>query len=588
MIHLDLFRQCRRAAVLFVAALTLLPACGSSDQRPLVLVDAPLGTNAGDGRTVRVTVTPDNGPPTVKEIPSLQDPSGKLGIYLPAGSSGNVTIKVDVIGASGGCVVASGTVTSVSVKAGETTAAVAISLSEQGPCTQGDGGASDAVLLPPADGGIADGPGATGPEVSGNDALSAPDAPADGPLANSDGPLLGKDVATPDLTLLPDAQADLPTVSLDVPAEAPAPDTRLGPDFGPDGPVDGAFTTMNVFGHCATYTHSTLTSTGTPGDFVVRQVIFTPDGRNLVSLGDDGRGKVWNVTSSGLEAPPNGVVFSGNGKLSGAIRSDGKYLAVGDGDGLVTVYDFGASLSSGAAASLYELPVDALPTVPLLALPRGFTTDGNYLLVAYSAYYYGDSNQLAIWNLSTQKIVRVLDYGVDDWPTAFLPGSSSGPMWVASAATVNTDAGDYLSVVTLMDVAQSSPSKAQFSIPGTVNRIAFSPDGTTLAITVDTGEVGLWDITNKASITRLGSPLIAGSASGSSSADPIAYAPDGKYVAAGIIGVTTSSIKIVSIQLKQTLQKSLDYDPFSVSFSPDGLGIAVGENGLGRILYCTP
>jgi WD40 repeat protein len=588
MIHL-LSRYRRTAAgVLFAAALALVPACGSKDQRPLVLVDVPLSSYPGKDNGVQVTVTIDNKQVAQKSIPEGDAASGSIGIYLPAGTSGTATVTV-VVTDRNGCVIAIGSsaINAVAVTPGERSAPVSIPLSAQGPCLL-DGGTSDVAPPPLADASVADGPSGAAMD-SGSDPLASVDALApDGPLAILDTLPLFKDVASADVAPLADVQPDLPHGPFDVAADVFPPDALPGPEAGPDGPVDGAATTMNIFGHCATYTHSTLTSTNTPGDFVVRQFVFTPDGKNLISFGDDGRAKVWNITSAGLVAPASGLVFTGNGPMNGAIRSDGKDLAVGDNDGLVTIYDFGASIASGAAAPQYELPVDTLPSLPQMALPRGFTTDGNHLVVAYNAYYYNDPNQLAVWDLATQKIVRVVNYGVDDWPMAFLPADFAGSMWVASAATGYSDAGATESIVTLMDVAQSSPAKAQFFVPGTVNRIVFSPDGSTLAISVDTSEVGLWDITNKGNITRLGSPLVAGSASGSASADPLAFTPDGKYLAAGILDGISSSIKVISLQPKQTLQKALDYAPFSVAFSPDGLGLAVGEWDFGKMLYCTP
>jgi hypothetical protein len=57
------------------------------------VVDAPLGTYAASGATVKVTVTLDGGPPTEQTVPSSQVASGKLGIYLPAAASGNATVR---------------------------------------------------------------------------------------------------------------------------------------------------------------------------------------------------------------------------------------------------------------------------------------------------------------------------------------------------------------------------------------------------------------------------------------------------------------------------------------------------------------
>jgi WD40 repeat protein len=142
-------------------------------------------------------------------------------------------------------------------------------------------------------------------------------------------------------------------------------------------------------------------------------------------------------------------------------------------------------------------------------------------------------------------------------------------------------------VVTLVDLATPAPrSKAQFTVPGDINVIAFSPDGTTLAIGTDQGEVGLWDITTKSSITRLGSPLIAAS-SAANSAYSLAYTADGKYLAMGTGDFYGSStVRLQSLQPRMSLQKTIDYLPWSLAFSPDGQALAIGERDFGVIIYC--
>jgi WD40 repeat protein len=213
-----------------------------------------------------------------------------------------------------------------------------------------------------------------------------------------------------------------------------------------------------------------------------------------------------------------------------------------------------------------------------------FTTDGGHLVVAYKAYGPPDANPFAVWDLGTQKIVRLVNYENADKPMAVLPGSYPGSMWVASVAIGTTDAGADISTVTLMDVSQASPSKAQVTLDGKVYSMAFSPDGTTLAIGFYSGEVSLWDITTKSNIVRLGSPLVAGT-SDSNSAYALAYTPDGKFLAAGLFDFT---VRLVNLQPKVALQKAIDFLPWSLAFTPDGLGLAVGERDNGVLLYCRP
>ena len=591
MIHHVWLCRFRRATAgaLFAAALALVSACGSKDNRPLVVVAAPqLAPYAGAGATVRITVKLDNGPSTEKSVALGQVASGNIGIYLPSGASGSGTVVVAVLDGSG-CVVASGS-SPVAVKAGEISTPVTINLAPTGLCTP-DAGVPPILDAGAIDAGAADGPSADVPgrEVTGAGDTSLP--VVDGPPVSTDAQPAGVDTLGVDLAVPLDSRVDATVSTPDVPLDIASPDVVVTPDLGPDGPADASptVTTMNVLANCTAYTHTKKTSTGAPETWGVRQLAFSPDGKNMVSFGEDGRAKVWNVTPTGLAEPSSGLVFTGSGDLSGTISPDGKYLAVGDYDSQVSVYDFAASIQFGAQAKKWSLPSNALSPLPYSANRLQFTTDGGHLVVLYS----GDSgppatpNHFVVWDLGTQKVARLVDYDYADWPMAILPGDYTGPMWVASAASIYGDAGDYVSTVTLMDVSQASPTKAQITLPGYVERMAFSPDGTTLAISFDSGEVSLWDITSKSNIVRMGSPLIPGTFS-YYEAYALAYTPDGKYLAAGIFDGT---VRLAQIQQKVSLQKSVDYYPWSLAFTPDGLGLAVGEGGgycPGTILYCRP
>lgn len=571
MLTFSLLRRLRHVA-LTGTLVALMAACGTKDQRPLVVVDAPLGAYAGVAATVQISIALTSGEITQKLVTVTPGYSSNLGVYLPSGASGTGTVTVTLLDATS-CPLASA-VLPITVTAGEiTTAGTVTWMAATGACgTSVDAGAvGDAS--PVVDGGAVDGSGVDG--GVGPDVLVHP-----------------VDAAAPKLDVQPSYDstvADLPMVS-DVPSvDLPLADAYIALDLGPDSTPDAPPTTMQLFARCRSYTHSKLTSSGTPGDWVVRAVLFTNDGKHLVSLADDGRGKVWDVGASGLSVTTSGLEFAGSGKMNGVFSSDGKLLAIGSQDGVVKIYDFEKSLSAGAAVTVAELSPDSLPNKSSHALPRGFTTDGKQLVVAYEYYYFSDPSQIAVWDLSTQKIVRTANTNSsDDWPWTFLPAAYTAPLWVVSTEAFTGDAGNYQSAVTLMDVSQSPASKVQFIVNGDVYRAAFSPDGTTLALAIDTGEASLWDITNKAQITQLGSPLAVGSTSSSAEALSIAFSPDGKYVAAGFGYTSTPSVKLFQLQPKQSLQKTVDLDPFSLAFSPDGLALAIGEYGLGTIQFCTP
>jgi WD40 repeat protein len=147
------------------------------------------------------------------------------------------------------------------------------------------------------------------------------------------------------------------------------------------------------------------------------------------------------------------------------------------------------------------------------------------------------------------------------------------------------DAGADISTVTLMDVSQASPSKAQVTIDGDVYSMAFSPDGTTLAIAFYSGEVSLWDITTKSNIVRLGSPLVAASDQLQLGLRACLHT---RREVPGWPDFFDFTVRLVQLAAEVALQKSLDYLPWSVAFAPDGLGLAVGERDNGVLLYCRP
>jgi WD40 repeat protein len=579
------------AGALFAAVLALVPACGSKDNRPLVVVDVPLGTYAGAGATVKITISLDGVQAAEHTVPSTQVAAGKIGVYLPTGSHGNATVTVAVSDASG-CLIASGSSTApVTVKAGEISTTVSITLLPAGPCVV------DGSVAPPVDSGVADGPGSDAPGAVDSqppvldgppvvvDVVDAQPLGPDVPVSGSDVPVLGLDASA-------DAKFDVAIPTPDVAVDVATADLLASPDHGPDSPADAppTTTTMNIMANCTPYTHTKKDSTGKIQDWAVYQTAFSPDGKTLISFGEDGRAKVWNVTAAGLSEPSSGLVFVSATltPLNGAISPDGNYVAVGDRDGQMNVYDLPASLQFGAPSPKWSLPVSTLSVSTGYPDVMQFTSDNGHLVTALRADASSDPNQFVVWELGTQTVARHVDYDPGDRPMAVLPGSYTGSMWVASAANYTGDAGD-ASRVTLMDVAQATPSKAQFTVAGSVENMAFSPDGTALAIAFDSGEISQWDITNKSSISRLGSPLVPAPTSGSPTAYALAYTNDGKYLAAGTADFYGgATLSLVQLQQKTALQKAIDYLPEAAAFTLDGLGLAVGEVDNGVLLYCRP
>jgi hypothetical protein len=435
--------------------------------------------------------------------------------------------------------------------------------------------------------------GADGRDVRGRDSETARDVAVDAgdASANLDSP--ADSAALPDLPPPQDSQRDsvLPPedVAPDQPVEyAVGPD--LLPDLAPDATDTAGLTTMNAFTTCIQYTHTRRDSQGRPYTFGVRDLAFTPDGKHLVSFGEDSRAKAWMVTETGLaDAVTGGLIFAGDRMLTGAISADGKHMVIGDQGNNLSLYDLESSLQLGAAVTLAEFPLSALP--PDLGGVRRvqFTSDGKHIVAFYSGDLNPDPNHLLVWDIDTQAIVRDVVFDYDDVVRAVMPAAYSEPMWVASSKRNRVDGGGYDYVVSLVDVASPEPrSVVQLRTPDEAVEAAFWPDADTLVLGLDNGEVGRWDISNKADIVRLGTPII--DASMDSSVVSLAFTNDKKHLAAGIsVFMGISSVKLYSAEKQTTLHKNLDgYDPWSLAFAPDGLALAIGGETDGALIYCKP
>jgi|GEM_PF-6452303 len=588
MSHLDSKGRFLRAARgALGATVALFAACSSSDQRPLLLVNVNGLATVANPQQVVLTVTvqdqgagSDGGAAPMPPLTTSREPKadGKYGILLPDGTSGVASASAAVLGA-GGCLLAQGVGDRVVVVSpGETSGPIIITLVAAGPCGL-DGAVADAWVAPfdvpvPLDGGGVDGGG--GMDVE-------PDAPADERPRDDIGPDRIPDVPQR-LDLYPDAPAsDLP----------PAIDVAL--DGGIDGQaVDSApdVSTMNVLKNCTPYTHTRTFSGGVVGDFGVRVLSFSPDGKYLVSFGEDGRAKVWDVTATGL-APTaessGGIVMTGDRNLYGGFSPDGNYLAVGDQSGLVTVYDFPATVSFGAPVTKWTLPATALASpAPGRAYRIQFTTDSKYLVVLYDGDSSSDPNRLGVWELaSLPGLLKIVTYPAKEWPYAVLAGSYPGNLWVATAEEYTGDAGTATKVA-ISDASLAIPSKIAVDIPGSVDAMVFTPDGNALLVGGDFGEVSLWALPNKSSIVRQEPALIPPSTSGMS-VYAIALTRDRKHFAAGLSDFFTSAfVKLGAIGESWSLTKTLEYIPWSLAFSPSGLALVVGERDMGVVLYCTP
>jgi WD40 repeat protein len=95
----------------------------------------------------------------------------------------------------------------------------------------------------------------------------------------------------------------------------------------------------------------------TGGFFPVTQVVFSPDGKTLATVGGLGGARLWDLATHAQIGTP-----LGNGVIAAAFSRNGKTLATVDGDGKVYLWDvathaqIGTPLGSGAASAVAFSP----------------------------------------------------------------------------------------------------------------------------------------------------------------------------------------------------------------------------------------
>jgi len=111
----------------------------------------------------------------------------------------------------------------------------------------------------------------------------------------------------------------------------------------------------------------------------VSSVLFTPDGKQIISAGRDGRLVLWDVAAKTavLELLPKGDQIRAT-----AISADGKYLAAGNEKGVVNVFD----LDNRRLLRQISAGNDAI-------LALGFDSKGKFLATG------GKDKQVKVWDL---------------------------------------------------------------------------------------------------------------------------------------------------------------------------------------------
>lgn len=273
-------------------------------------------------------------------------------------------------------------------------------------------------------------------------------------------------------------------------------------------------------------------------------VVPSPDGNRLLTAGWDGKVFIWDISPE-LAAPELALALGHEQPAGGAAFSpDGRLVAVGGQDGAVRIWD---------AASGRQLMTLAGHTGTVTGL--AFTPDGRRLLT-----------------VANDRTVKEWDLQPGHQPLTISDGRPNEVAYSPDGVLLATlQAGGAIAI------RDSGTGSALFTLPGhpgvqTVF-LAFSPDGATLASAGWDGALKLWDVATGEVMTTAGH---------TDRIWHLAFSPDGGRLA------TVSddgSVKIWSTATGKELFALPDHErPVQhVAFSPDGSRIATASGCDNRV-----
>jgi WD40 repeat protein/serine/threonine protein kinase/tetratricopeptide (TPR) repeat protein len=297
-----------------------------------------------------------------------------------------------------------------------------------------------------------------------------------------------------------------------------------------------------------------------PHRWTVYALAFSPDGKLLLtgSGRDEGAAQLWDSASGhplGSPVPHNGIVHQVAFSPDGAVA-----LSIGGGDQRLRLWD----TSSG---QLLASPARLLGMYP------SFHPDGRSILLTDE-----DKQISRVWNLGTGIFLPRLpdhDVGIRGARDAGAPATSRRYAYAAVSPDGTRVATHGVPRARLWDVATG-----QSIGPGFPQRwagagpVAFSPDGTKVALVSNNLEAGTWDCTIQLADAKSGRPL-APAIEPIDTVKALAFNPDGSLLATGDFsdGVqlwdATSGMPVGPRLQQANLVLAL-------AFSPDGTKLAVG------------
>ncbi|MGW2399670.1 nSTAND1 domain-containing NTPase [Kitasatospora sp. NPDC001664] len=277
-----------------------------------------------------------------------------------------------------------------------------------------------------------------------------------------------------------------------------------------------------------------------PGEWV-SEAAFSPDGRTLATADNDGRARLWDVTTGRVTA-----VLVGTARAV-AFSPDGRLLATAADNNTTRLWD----VATGATTTVL-----AGHTNDVVEL--AFSPDGRTLATA------SWDHTARLWDVATGATTAILTGHTNElFALAFSP----------DGRTLAT--GSYDRTVRLWDVTTGRTTAVLTGHANDVFDVAFSPDGRTLASAGRDHTTRLWDVASHATTAVL--------TGHTSAVDSVAFSPDGRTLATTSHDHTARLWELATGRTTAVLTGHTEIVT-SVAFSPDGRTLATaGSDGTARL-----